>query len=111
MSSTAQDETAPGQHPKSRIPEFATIEEEAEFWDTHSSTDFEDEFEVVTDVRFVKTGPTRGLIVRLEREPFARLRQLARAQGVDVTTLVQRWIEERLGASHPSPDLPITPDR
>lgn len=28
---------------KSRIPEFKTIQEEAEFWDVHSTTEFEDE--------------------------------------------------------------------
>lgn len=32
--------------PKSRIPHFKTIEEEAEFWDTHDLTEFEDEFEL-----------------------------------------------------------------
>ena len=36
---------------KSRIPEFKTIEEEAEFWDTHDTTDYEDEFKPVK-VRF-----------------------------------------------------------
>ncbi len=29
--------------PKSRIPTFKTIEEEAAFWDTHSSEEFADE--------------------------------------------------------------------
>jgi len=35
----------------SRIPEFRSYEEEAEFWDTHSPEDFPGEFEVV-DVTF-----------------------------------------------------------
>jgi hypothetical protein len=30
-----------------RIPKFASIEEEAVFWDTHDTTEFEDEFEEV----------------------------------------------------------------
>lgn len=33
------------QQKKSRIPEFKSLEEAAEFWDTHSTADFEDEFE------------------------------------------------------------------
>ena len=37
----------------SRIPEFASIEEEAAFWDTHSTADYEDEFKPVR-VRFAK---------------------------------------------------------
>jgi hypothetical protein len=32
---------------KSQIPEFKTIAEEAAFWDTHDTTDFEDEFEEI----------------------------------------------------------------
>ena len=32
---------------KSRIPEFASREEEAEFWDTHDFTDYLDELEPV----------------------------------------------------------------
>ena len=38
---------------KSRIPEFSNIEKEAEFWDTHDTTEFEDEFKPV-QVRFAK---------------------------------------------------------
>lgn len=55
---------------KSRIPEFKTIEEEAEFWDTHSTTEFEDEFE--------------------------RLRGEAEAEGTAPDTLALLWIMERL---------------
>jgi len=29
---------------KSRIPRFKSIEEEAEFWDNHDTTEFEDEY-------------------------------------------------------------------
>lgn len=38
---------------KSRISEFSNIEEEAEFWDTHDTAEFEDEFKPV-QVRFAK---------------------------------------------------------
>ena len=68
---------------KSRIPSFQGIEEEAEFWDTHDSTEFEDEFEQVTDVRFVVTrdGPSKALTVRLPQDAFEALVQEARTQG------------------------------
>ena len=36
---------------QSRIPTFNSREEEAEFWDTHDTADFEDEFEPM-NVRF-----------------------------------------------------------
>ena len=57
--------------PKSRIPTFKTIEEAAEFWDTHSLADFEDELEEVADVRFVRAEPKPSITVRLEQEPSA----------------------------------------
>ncbi len=38
---------------KSRIPEFKSYAEEADFWDTHDFTEFEDETHPV-DVHFVK---------------------------------------------------------
>ncbi len=38
-----------------RVPAFKTIEEEAEFWDTHDSSEFDGEFETVTEVRFVRS--------------------------------------------------------
>jgi len=40
---------------KSQSPHFKTIEEEAEFWDTHDLTEFEDELEDMTgQVQFVE---------------------------------------------------------
>jgi hypothetical protein len=56
MPDAGQGRPPPRRHAKSRIPTFSTIEEEAEFWDTHDITEFEDELELVTDVRFVKAG-------------------------------------------------------
>lgn len=44
-------------HEKSRIPRFKSIEEEAAFWDSHDSTEFEDEFVEVDAVRFVIAAP------------------------------------------------------
>ena len=40
---------------ESRIPTFTTVQEAADFWDTHSTTEFEDEFEEAPDVQFVVT--------------------------------------------------------
>ncbi len=40
---------------KSRIPEFKSYAEEAEFWDTHNFTEFEDETHPI-DVHFPKTS-------------------------------------------------------
>jgi hypothetical protein len=49
---------------KRRLPEFKSIEEEAEFWDTHDTTDFEEEFKPAK-VRFAK-NLSEGLTIRLD---------------------------------------------
>lgn len=45
------------EHQVSRIPLFETLQEEAEFWDSHDTSDFEDEFDAVIDVTFVRGEP------------------------------------------------------
>ena len=84
--------------PGSRIPTFKSIEEEAEFWDTHSTAEFEDEFEETPDVRFVGVGtrPKRALTVRVDEDTFSPLSKEARDLGIGSSTLVRMWILERL---------------
>lgn len=84
---------------KSRIPVFKSIEEEAEFWDTHSTTEFEDEWEDVTgQVRFIVTrgGPKKRLTVLIDVDTLAELRELARSLEVRPATLVRLWVYEGL---------------
>lgn len=98
----AENETDHNQRPakevKSRIPRFRTIAEEAEYWDTHSTTDFEDEFQEVKDVRFaVRRSPVdKALTVRVDKDTYARLAEEARRQGVGPGTLVRMWILQHL---------------
>ena len=79
---------------KSRIPEFRSIEEEADFWDTHDTTDFENEFKPVK-VRFAK-NLSEGITIRLDPETLAQVRAQAREKGIGPTTLIRMWILERL---------------
>ena len=85
----------------SGIPEFASIEEEAEFWDTHSTADYEDEFRPVR-VRFAK-NLSEGITIRLDPETLRRVRSLAHEKGIGPTTLIRMWILEHLKEAHPSP--------
>ena len=68
----------------SRIPEFATLEEEAAFWDTHSTADYEAEFKPVR-VRFAKRLSS-GVTVRLDPDTLEQLRSLAEKKGTDFST-------------------------
>ena len=80
----------------SRIPAFKTIEEEAEFWDTHDSSEFDDEFETVTDVRFVRSKRKQPITVRLDQDTVAALRRQAHRRGIGTSTLARLWITERV---------------
>jgi hypothetical protein len=77
-----------------RIPRFKSREEEAEFWDTHDTTEFEDEFEEVQ----IKGARPLGhiLAVRLDGRTIARLGAEARKKGVGASTLARMWLLERL---------------
>ncbi|MCE7939329.1 MAG: hypothetical protein DYG90_12250 [Chloroflexi bacterium CFX6] len=78
----------------SRIPEFASREEEAEFWDNHDFSEFEDELKSVK-VRFAKRL-SQGLAVRFDEETLEALRTQAKRKGIGPTTLVRMWVIERL---------------
>lgn len=79
---------------KSRIPRFKSLEEEAQFWETHSTTEFEDEF---VEVKLKVARPlTHTLAVRLDARTIDRLAKIGRKKGVGVSTLARMWLLERL---------------
>jgi predicted HicB family RNase H-like nuclease len=78
----------------SRIPEFATKEEEAQFWDTHSFTDYLNELEPVK-IRFAK-NLSNPLTVRLDPQDRAEVTRRAKTQGIGPSTLIRMWVKERL---------------
>ena len=83
-------------HPpiKDTIPEFATREEEAEFWDTHDFADYWDELEPA----YLKASLnlTSSILVPLNGEVLTQICEKADSLGVNVETLVRTWILERL---------------
>ncbi len=78
----------------SRIPEFQSREEEAEFWETHDVTDYLDELRPV-EVSFAP-GFSSGLMIRLDRADWDALGRIAAERGTDPATLARVWIKERL---------------
>ena len=87
-------------------PHFSSIEEEAEFWDTHSSADFEweeVEMEIAPALEHV-------LSVRLDQPTFHKLSAVARKKGIGASTLARMWVLECL-ASSDDPRQPATQQR
>ena len=77
-----------------RLPEFATLEEAATYWDTHDSAEFEDEFQPV------ELEIARPLIHSLEVDfdgaTFQRLVAQARRSGLGPSALVRTWVEQAI---------------
>jgi predicted DNA binding CopG/RHH family protein len=86
---------------KKHIPEFSSIEEEAAFWDTHSTADYEHEFKPVR-VRFAKKL-SEGLTIRLDPDTLEKVRTEAEEKGIGATTLIRMWVLERVKKRHEMP--------
>lgn len=98
-----------GTHP-SRIPEFASLEEEAAFWDSHDSTDFEDEFQAVNVIfegRSADDERLKRLEVRFDAETDRELTAVARQQGLRKSSLVRSVVQTYLRERHHHPRGPL----
>lgn len=79
-----------------KIPAFYSYEEEANFWDTHSVTDFEDETEEV-DIVFELDKPKKdSLVLRMNGGMKKKLERTAKKKKVSVSTLSRIWLAEKL---------------
>ena len=83
---------------KNKIPEFKSIAEEAVFWDTHDTADFEDEFEEIEAV-FEAPLLKRGIIVILDEPYLSQLKELAEQTHSNASALAREWLMERLAVT------------
>ncbi len=85
----------------SKLPHFESEQEEAEFWATHDSTEYAEDF-APTDVSFVDARPRKTQIsLRLDRESITALKRVAERKGVGYQTLIRMWVMERLEQERP----------
>jgi hypothetical protein len=94
MKRSAKDMAAVKQ--RDPIPEFETLEEIAEFLDTHSTADYDDlTHEVYFEVR-LRQPEERPQSITLVPELGQTISTLARARGVSIETLVNVWLTEKV---------------
>lgn len=87
---------------KSRIPDFASREEEVQFEETHERTEAWNEFEVAgAKEATVNKNLTTGITVRLTPTMLGRLRKQAEAMGIGPSTLARMWILQHLQDNNP----------
>ena len=77
-----------------RIPETDSIQELAEFWDTHSVTEFDEQLEEVDDAVFVRDVDT--VRVPLSADERQALRRIAASRGLHEAALIREWVKEKL---------------
>jgi predicted DNA binding CopG/RHH family protein len=78
------------------IPKFQNAAEEAEFWDTHDSTEYVDwpkaEKAIFPNLKF----STESISLRLSAPMLARLKELANEKDVPYQSLMKTYLSERI---------------
>ncbi|MBN1359989.1 MAG: hypothetical protein JW993_05325 [Sedimentisphaerales bacterium] len=86
-----------GSESRDVLPEsFNTLEELSDFWDSHSSADYEDAMEPV-EVEIDLSSSK--VYCPAARDLLYQVREQARQQGVSTETLINLWLQEKLRAS------------
>jgi predicted DNA binding CopG/RHH family protein len=79
-----------------KIPNFKSTEEEAEFWDTHDSTEYVDwsksEKTIFPNLKF----STESISIRLPSPLLARIKELANEKDVPYQSLMKVYLSERI---------------
>ena len=78
---------------KPKLPKTDSIQELAEFWDTHDLIDFEDELEEVTEPVFVRGS---AITVPLDSREVEAVEQMAQAKGMSREELVRAWVLQKV---------------
>lgn len=71
-----------------------TLDQIAEFWDTHDSADYWNDMKEVE--LSIERGPLKTVSVKLSEADLNLLKTIADKQGVGHTTLIRMWLKEKL---------------
>ena len=75
----------------SSISHSRTLEEMADFWDTHSLADYDEQ---TYEVEMTFDPSARRTVVNIEPELMADISQVASARRVSVQTLINVWLRQ-----------------
>jgi len=78
-----------------KIPKFKSDQEAAQFWDTHSLIEFEDDLELVKEKVFVKPEK-QVMTIRVDKKLANAMKAIAREKGINYSTLARMWLIERV---------------
>ena len=75
------------------IPQTDSIQQLAQFWDTHDLTDYEDQLEVVESPIFQRQAVVP---IHLAEQEAEMVKELAQSKGVRSAELIREWVLEKL---------------
>lgn len=82
------------------IKPFKTLDEEAEFWDTHDvSRIFDDPKTPLSALPLLEKEKEAVVTIRLQRSIKHAIDQVARKKGLNTSTLSRMWLIEKLTQS------------
>ncbi len=79
-----------------KIPAFTSYEEEANFWDTHSFTEFEDQLEDVDIVFELDRPREETLVLRVQKNLKQAIEKIARRNSLNPSALTRMWLTEKV---------------
>lgn len=80
----------------SQLPKTDSIQELAQFWDSHELTDFKDQLEEVKQPVFKRESTVR---IDLQPGEIKAVTEIANSKGIKSTELIREWILERIGTT------------
>ncbi|WP_199245145.1 CopG family antitoxin [[Phormidium] sp. ETS-05] len=75
------------------IHQSDSIQELANFWDSHDLTDFDSQLEEVTQPVFQRDAV---LQIRLQPQEVEAVKKIALSRGIDSTELIREWVLTQL---------------
>ena len=88
----ARSKTKPKKQRDPLPAHFRSLDEAAEFWDTHDSADYE---EYMRDVECEVDIKRRVHLISLDSDLYRKVSALAQARGISADTLVNLWVQEK----------------
>lgn len=79
------------------IPDFKSIQEEADFWDTHDTVDYQ--WEPAPELKFSKNLKSiypKVVPIRLDENTIDAVKKVAKQKGIGISTTARMLIRERL---------------
>lgn len=74
------------------IPQTDSIQELAQFWDSHDLTEFADQLGEVSEPVFERETV---VTIHLSRDESEAVNRIARSKGIDSADLIREWVEEK----------------